>query len=530
MALFSSKSFLLKKESNTFGKKDTIISLVVMIVTIIIALAPMAISPMWNGEIYIEQHHQYEKLADSIIDGHVDLDYGPTDPKLLAMDNPYDPQARVDEGVVYHWDHAYYNGKFYMYFGVVPVILLFVPVKLVTGSTLTTMAATRFVLALFIVGLFWLFRLLNRRFFKTMPLALTLLMSVALSFVSSWYIMDTPVLYCTAIASGMCCQVWSFYFFIRGVFVQKKNKKVIRDAVLGAIFGALVWGCRPTIGFASLAVLPIAVVYIRKYMIMGYECDGRVGELFLLYRLNLKNVVDFNKRENDKIKRKLIVSVIRNICVVAIPYIIIGVILMIYNYVRFDSFFEFGQSYQLTVADQTAYGSFFEKFSLVDAINGIATTFFNVNTNFVKNQFPFFNYSGVFIEFPILFIGFAIFFKRVELKLKDDGIFGLTVALIIIPYLITIMATVMTPYLLERYKSDFLFIMAIATFILAGELNKTTRKEYKNKFRSLVSYLSIMAILGAFVLFVTPNDGNYVAYFPAKLETICKCIFFGNSF
>ena len=45
--------------------------------------------------------------------------------------------ARKEAGVSVHWDHAYYNGHYYMYFGVVPVLLLFLPFRLLTGQALT---------------------------------------------------------------------------------------------------------------------------------------------------------------------------------------------------------------------------------------------------------------------------------------------------------------------------------------------------------------------------------------------------------
>ena len=49
----------------------------------------------------------------------------------------------------------------------------------------------------------------------------------------------------------------------------------------------------------------------------------------------------------------------------ASPYLVIGILLMLYNYLRFDSPFEFGQSYQLTITDQSKYGNFFAQFDLL---------------------------------------------------------------------------------------------------------------------------------------------------------------------
>ena len=86
--------------------------------------------------------------------------------QLEQMENPYDPQERIDNNIVYRWDHAYYDGHYYMYFGVVPVFLIFLPYRIITGMPLTTYHATQVFVAVFIIGIFVLFRLLAKLFFK----------------------------------------------------------------------------------------------------------------------------------------------------------------------------------------------------------------------------------------------------------------------------------------------------------------------------------------------------------------------------
>ena len=72
----------------------------------------------------------FDEIKDSKYDGMIitgapveNLEYEDVDPRLSEMENPYDPQARKELGIYYHWDHAFYNGKYYMYFGIVPVVL-----------------------------------------------------------------------------------------------------------------------------------------------------------------------------------------------------------------------------------------------------------------------------------------------------------------------------------------------------------------------------------------------------------------------
>lgn len=117
--------------------KKEIQTLAVLFVTIMICTIPMSFSPIWNGTIP-GHRNQYEKMAESILNGHLYLEYEDIDQRLVSMKNPYDPRAREEAGVYYHWDHAYYKGQYYMYFGIVPVFLLFLPYRILTGIASVT--------------------------------------------------------------------------------------------------------------------------------------------------------------------------------------------------------------------------------------------------------------------------------------------------------------------------------------------------------------------------------------------------------
>ena len=115
-----------RKIDTMWLKRNDAKRFICMIITIVISVYPMSLSPVWNGTIP-GHRDQYERMAQSILNGHLYLEYEDVDPRLSEMENPYDPQARKELGIYYHWDHAFYNGKYYMYFGIVPVFLLFLP-------------------------------------------------------------------------------------------------------------------------------------------------------------------------------------------------------------------------------------------------------------------------------------------------------------------------------------------------------------------------------------------------------------------
>lgn len=60
----------------------------------------MSLSPVWNGTIP-GHRDQYERMAQSILNGHLYLEYEDVDPRLSEMENPYDPQARKELGIYY---------------------------------------------------------------------------------------------------------------------------------------------------------------------------------------------------------------------------------------------------------------------------------------------------------------------------------------------------------------------------------------------------------------------------------------------
>ena len=163
-----------RKIDTMWLKRNDAKRFICMIITIVISVYPMSLSPVWNGTIP-GHRDQYERMAQSILNGHLYLEYEDVDPRLSEMENPYDPQARKELGIYYHWDHAFYNGKYYMYFGIVPVVLLFLPYQLLTGNALTTYKATQIFTVGTILAIFALFDFLRKKFFPKMPFDLYLI-------------------------------------------------------------------------------------------------------------------------------------------------------------------------------------------------------------------------------------------------------------------------------------------------------------------------------------------------------------------
>ena len=377
----------------------------------------------------IKNKNQYELMADALLKGQVYLEYGDMDRRLLEMPNPYDTKARRELGVRYHWDHAFYKGRYYMYFGVVPVFLLFIPFKLITGTSLTTYHATQVFVGMSIIGLFLFFRLLSKRFFPKLSFPVYLFLGAAISVTSMVHCVAKPAMYMTAFAAAFCMEIWSVYFYVKAVWATEDENRAIFRAFLGALFGALAFGCRPSIALGNLIVIPCLIVFLR-----GHKFSGK-----LLLKL----------------------------AAAASPYIIIGALLMFYNYIRFENPFEFGQSYQLTVADQSAYGSLFSRLSARGLLNG--ATFFLTRSEDLVAEFPHIVEGGVFYTYPVFGAGlFALTNKKTRTAIRANKFVLFLLGGIATIGVIIMMDVVWTPYLLARYREDMMWLLGMLVFLAVG--------------------------------------------------------------
>lgn len=457
-----------------FFKK--IIACVAALITIVICVMPMDDLPLWNGEIP-GHRNQYELMAEAILDGRIDFAYG-DEAELDALKNPYDPNERKESGVKYHWDHAYYDGHYYMYFGIVPVFLIFLPYRVITGTALTTFRATQFFTAVIIAGVFSLFWLLSKRFFKKMPFGLYLSLSVAFSVMSVWYAIAEPALYCTAITAAIALEIWSIFFYIWAVYIEKRENKQILLAGIGALFGALVFGCRPPIALANIIVIPLLFVFIKEHPL------------------------------TRKLAGKLALA--------ATPYLLVAVGLMIYNYVRFDNPFEFGQAYQLTVADQSNYSFSINGAQLLRIITESASNFFAYRS--ITETFPYFQTSSVFFNFPILFFSIVAVFPSAHEGIKKTKTLPFLLGLVISVIVITAADVLWSPYLLERYRMDIYFLIGIGCFMTLGMWYEGSSR--RKTLSVLIYALSLATVVSAFLLYVRTVG----VYYPDKINEFASIL------
>ncbi len=470
-----------RKIDTMWLKRNDAKRFICMIITIVISVYPMSLSPVWNGTIP-GHRDQYERMAQSILNGHLYLEYEDVDPRLSEMENPYDPQARKELGIYYHWDHAFYNGKYYMYFGIVPVVLLFLPYQLLTGNALTTYKATQIFTVGTILAIFALFDFLRKKIFSKMPFDLYLILSMVLSFVSVWYAIVAPALYCTAIMSAVFMEIISLNLMVRVVWdSEQKNGRKMEELSGSFLCASLAFGCRPTIALSG--ILQIMLFYLHLHEL--------------------------------KSKKKSMKA-----CLTAgIPCLVTAILLMWYNYARFGSILEFGQHYQLTVADQRLY-SLFAGFRLDKIINGLVYQFASWSP--IQEKFPYISYEGILFAFPVFWCIAAFLQDSVKKEIKEKHLTAIINILIALIIGITVFDSVYTPYMVTRYQLDVNFLLGIACFVAVGFRCETAKNRGWNRF---VWITAVMTLLILPLLILVPYDGNFTEQNPQILTQIEKMIF-----
>ena len=327
-------------------RKIAIVSLLVVQILFLYFLAYAQMKPK-DGFLFedtktntVSNYDQYQKLAIAFTKGQVHLDgvdeFTENGDKrqldvLKGLKDPYKPFIRdkvmKDKGSSYEWDYAYNDGHYYTYYGPVPVIFTFLPVYALTGI----MPTTRLITFIFAVIISLLMCLLVHNIAKRRKLNMWTVIGAMAASLSTIFL--TSVFYGAKIyelspLGGLICILAGINLVYEGVHRENKNTLLLS---LGALAFALAVGCKASFLLASIVVLPLILNYLASKG--NSEKKNKLARYFanIFCKENIKTIV-----------------------AIAIPYVVIGVLLMIYNQVRFGSPFDFGVAHQLTVYD-TSY-------------------------------------------------------------------------------------------------------------------------------------------------------------------------------
>ena len=412
-------------------------------------------------------HTQYQDLARSLAKGQVYLDIEPSK-EIKSMKNPYDyyyRQKLIDEdNAAFEWDRAYYNEKYYVYFGIVPEVTSYLPYYLLTGDNLPNYTVIYITCILSMIGIFFLLKEIVRKYFPNTSFLLFLILYVFMTFGCGLFnILGYATLYNVPIAYALMFTFWGLYFFISSI---KENKISKLRILLGALCMALVAGCRPQLLVGSFLVIPIFWDEVFKKRTL------------------------FSKK-----------SIGATLCFV-IPYIIVASLLMYYNYIRFGSVFDFGANYNITSNDMTRRGMHLGRVGLgifsylLQPISLVATfpflTSVSLSTNYMGTTISETLFGGLLAYTPLLILGILFFkFKKI---FPSKKLFYICLICIVSAFVIVILDT-QASGILPRYISDFSWLFYLPTIIVILSIfNSKISHKYLKVIWSIILCLIIFTL------------------------------------
>ena len=423
---------------------------------------------------------------------------------LQDMDDPYDKGARdelqKETGEEYLFDVAYHDGHYYVYFGVVPVLIFYLPFYLLTGANFPTAIGVLIAIIMFVLGCSALLDRFARYHFKRVSLGLYLLLQIPLVICCGiLYLLKFPTFYSLPISLGLAFSVWGLYLWMRG----RASERPCGWYLGGSLCMALVVGCRPQLIVLSLVAFPL---FWRKYI-----TKRRI--------LTRRGAVEFG-------------------CLVA-PYVVVAAGLMLYNHARFGSYTDFGANYNLTVNDMTKRGwnigrlapALFAYFLQPPSVTGVfpflqAAPF---ETTYLGQTIKEITFGGVLACLPILWV--LPFAKRIlELRFKTRStrtIAGVIIALLFGGVVVALMDAEMAG-ILQRYFADFSFMFLAAVVLLVFivvNLRPGTQTQQLLMKVLLVLSPHFGALYSVLVCFI-PETGWFSDIYPWSYQDIIETVLF----
>jgi len=202
------------------------------------------------------------------------------------------------------------------------------------------------------------------------------------------------------------------------------------------------------------------------------------------------------------------------------PYAVVATGLMWYNAARFGNPFEFGQAYQLTVSDQSAYGFRLDMPMLVRIINGTSTMLFGETVHII--DFPYLKHGGAVFNFPILFLTILCLNRDARKLLKDHRLSWLMISIILTVLVICALDIMWTPYILSRYYMDFYFLLGILCFLGIGAWYETSSATTQKYLNTLLFGFAGITVICSFLFFVDTVG----VYYPERVTKIAEIVQF----
>ncbi len=441
---------------------------------------------------YLENQSPYIQQFDAFMKGQLHFDIKPTE-ELLAIENPYNPDLR--SGVYYLYDRAFFDGKYYSYFGIAPIILVYFPFYLLTGvlpADSTVSGIFSLISAVFIPLAVIEWAKLRKGNIRPWLVALC---GVGAFFASSVLLIqrgNTPFYYIASIA-GMALVSAFVYWMLKSVGAKNKIKRAAFFFLAGTSFALAFLSRLNSVIVPAVMVAVFVVLYSTK-----------------------------------KIKEKSFATLFAEMAVLALPVVAAVGFSMWYNNARFGSPLQFGADYQLTIADASLYelGAdgivpsivhyFLQPFGLTEEFPFIGFDYFALS-DYGRYVYVDVN-CGVFalpFNLSILLSGFIIKNKKVSKESKILLVSG------IVAMFITAFANFCLGGVIFRYTSDISLAAALLSAVVVLEICTYIQNNSSAEISRAVK-IGVLAVVAVTICISLAScvqlNGNIRAYSPDIYE------------
>ena len=467
---------------------------------------------VWLGSFGVFNHlptitAYYDKLATAFTHGSLALEEQP-DPALVALEDPFDRSQW--RGINVPTDYSLYEGKYYLYFGPVPAVMLAIGKFLGVGAKGDQYPAFLFICGIFVVQALLITRIW-KRFFANLSVWLVPTGILFAGLISPFPWVLTRARFFEAANTG------GQFFFLLGLYLlltmhTGDSLSKWKPLAAGASW-ALAMGSRPTMIFPmGITVLTFAVLEYGNY---------------LQHKQVLKSLSPF--------------------MLALIPFIVGMSILGWYNWARFDSPFEFGFSYQLAGPDIQRYSEqlfsqkyvlpnfynyalnqpmLIEKFPLITSAEGMGASIFSSIT--LPQIYYTGNITGILYSTPFMLFTLVLLFPRrkpaSDAILKNMEPFPWTALLFAGIFLAEFIPFVSYFWVETRFFADFtppLAILSMIGFWKGLDLLRD-RPAWRNTYAVVGAVLIIFSILMGVALGLSAHEDAFKEFNPVLWKALYR--------
>lgn len=452
----------------------------------------------------VNSYDPYVQQTDAFIKGQLHIDY-PVSEELLSLENPYDHDAR--SGMYYLYDRAMYDGKYYSYFGVAPILNVYLPHYALKGTLPDIRTVTLFyaLMATVFSCLFLVEYVVAYK--RRVPLLMLLCSILAVPLVSNILLISRGYdhFYYTAVIAGMGYLAAFLFFILQAVNTKGKVLRPVLFAMAGLSYAMLFLSRLNMALLTAFIVVPIVVycVILRRPA------------------FDLAQTASASAKPRGKTWFEESGPVLIDLASLAVCVLIALVFSLWYNNARFGSPFEFGVKYQLTVSDVSK-----NKLSLMALPNSIYHYFlqpFGFSSQFPNVSFLYSKlntYGGyVYVDANFGLFAIPIMFALVLviplLKSKEKTKFAKLLAVsLILGCLIVSWMNFCFGGVIFRYTSDMTLLCALGAFMLLFSFHTKVAEnnmEVTTTFRTITYAVIGISVYMCLNLLLQVN-GNLVKY------------------